>query len=156
MPGQEDLYMRISGGIYALFPQSSYSQGENGPIPLIPAGTVYHIGDPYMDHSGLAAASTRHNTGRFGEDPYGRLNLRLEPQRSGPAGQRPASRSAATLPFTGVDRRQPREGSPIMDHSRAATIVTDAHYRANRVRELMQSAANAVRVRTLTTDSSAN
>lgn len=156
LPGHEDLYMRISGGIYALFPQSAYSQGKNGPIPLIPAGTVYHIGYPIMDHLGLADASTHHDEGRVGEDPYGRLNLRLDPQRSGPTRQRQALSSAATVPFTGVDRRQPREGSPIVDHSSASTIVTDARYRANRVRELMQSAANAVRVRTLSTNSSAN
>ena len=156
LPGQEDLYLRVSGGIYALFPQSAYSQGENGPIPLIPAGTVYHMGYPNMDHLGLADASTRQNEGRMGEDPYGRLNLRLEPQRSGPAGQRQAFRSAATVPFTGVDRRQPREGSPIVNHPSASTIVTDASYRANRIRELMQSAANAVRARTLSTDSSTN
>ncbi len=153
-PGQEDLYMRVNGGIHAVFPQSAYSSGRNGPIPLIPAGTIFYIGQPDLDRTGQADPSTPQDEGRIGEDRYGRLNLREYPERSGQAKQRWTSRSATTVPFTGVDMRQTREGSPIVNPSNPSTIVTDARYRENRIRELMQSAANAMRDRTLGTDPS--
>ena len=155
-PGEEELYMRVNGGIYALFPQSAYSPGANGPIPLIPAGTIFYIGQPELDRTGQAGPSTPQDEGRVGEDPYGRLNMRVYPDRGGQAEYRRTSRSAATVPFTGVDRRQPREDSAVPNHSNASTIVTDARYRENRIRELMQSAANAVRARTLQTLPSAS
>ncbi len=153
-PGQEDLYMRINGGIHAVFPQSVYSSGRNGPVPLIPAGTIFYIGRPDLGSTSQADPSAPQDEGRVGEDRYGRLNLRLYPERTGQAEQRRISRSAVTVPFPSLDRRQPREGSAVVNHSNASTIVTDAHYRENRIRELMQSAANSVRARTLSTDPS--
>jgi len=46
VPGKNDLLMRINGGIYAVFPQSEYAKRDNRVVPLIPAGTVFYIGQP--------------------------------------------------------------------------------------------------------------
>ena len=153
-PGQEDLYMRIIGGIHAVFPQSAYSSGRNGPVPLIPAGTIFYIGLPDLGPTGQADPSAPQDDGRVGEDRYGRLNLRVYPERTGQAEQRRISRSAVTVPFPSLDKRRPEQSSAVPNQSNASTIVTDARYRENRIRELMQSAANAVRVRTQSTDPS--
>ena len=93
-PGQEDLYMRINGGVHAVFPQSVYSSGRNGPIPLIPAGTMFYIGQPDLGSAGQADPSAPQDDGHVGEDQYGRLNLRLYPERTGQAEQQRMSRSA--------------------------------------------------------------
>lgn len=42
VPGMPDMLMRIAGGMYAVFPQSVYS--ESG--AMIPPGTTFHIGAP--------------------------------------------------------------------------------------------------------------
>ena len=42
--GSEDVYVRTSGGLHAVFRSSEYMQTKDGEIPLVPAGTVYCIG----------------------------------------------------------------------------------------------------------------
>lgn len=42
--GADDSLMRISGGLVATFPRSQYAGSQSGPVPLIPAGTVFRIG----------------------------------------------------------------------------------------------------------------
>jgi hypothetical protein len=44
--GGPDRYMRIDGAIAAIFPQSIYATTRMGELPLVPAGTVFHIGLP--------------------------------------------------------------------------------------------------------------
>jgi hypothetical protein len=46
VPGRPDLRMRINGGIFAIFPFSTYAQSRRGTVPLIPANTVFFIGEP--------------------------------------------------------------------------------------------------------------
>ena len=145
VPDRDDLLMRIEGGMYALFPQSMYTQGRNGTLPVIPAGTVFHIGYPNMERFGQVDALTRQGEGRVGDDPYdGKLNLRMDPRRGRQAGVRRTVLGTSTVPFTGVSRPQPKEDSQTVQPSIASTIVTDADYRADRIRDLMQSAAKAV------------
>lgn len=43
LPGQ---YVRRAGGLVATFPISRYLPTQNGTLVEIPAGTVFHIGDP--------------------------------------------------------------------------------------------------------------
>lgn len=43
--GSEDVYVRKSGGLSAVFRTSAYVQTTNGDIPIVPAGTVYYIGE---------------------------------------------------------------------------------------------------------------
>jgi hypothetical protein len=137
--------MRIEGGIYALFPRSMYTQGENGTLPVIPAGTVFHIGYPDAERFGQVDASTRQVEGRVGDDPYdGRLNLRVDPRRGRQPGVRRTVLGTSTVPFTGLGRQRPERVPQTVRQSSASTIVTDADYRADRIRDLMQSAAKAV------------
>jgi hypothetical protein len=46
VPGRPDLLMRVNGSVYAVFPQSVYSEGKKGIVPMIPANTVFYIGAP--------------------------------------------------------------------------------------------------------------
>lgn len=43
--GSDDVYVRKSGGLSAVFRTSSYVRTPNGEIPTVPAGTVYYIGE---------------------------------------------------------------------------------------------------------------
>ncbi len=144
---REDLLLRIDGAIYAIFPQSMYTQGENGTLPLITAGTVFHIGYPDLESLGRVDASTRQVEGRVGDDPYGRLNLRVDPRRARQTGVRRTVLGTSTVPFTGLGRQWPERVPQTVRQSSASTIVTDADYRADRMRDLMQSAAKAVATR---------
>lgn len=144
VPNRDDLLMRIEGGIYAVFPQSVYTQGKNGTVPLIPAGTVFYIGYPDLERLGQVDASTGRGEGRVGDDPYGRINLRVDPRRARQTGVRRTKLGTSTVPFTGLDRQRSKRVPQTARQSVAPTIVTDANYRADRVRDLMQSAAKAV------------
>jgi len=42
--GPDDLLMRVDGAVVALFPRSVYALGRRGVVPLVPPGTVFHIG----------------------------------------------------------------------------------------------------------------
>lgn len=46
VPGDDERFMRIDGGLYAVFPQSVYTNRRFGELPLIPANTVFWIGTP--------------------------------------------------------------------------------------------------------------
>ncbi len=145
VPDRDDLLMRIEGGIYAIFPQSMYTQGENGTLPLIPAGTVFHIGYPDLERLGRVDASTPQGEGRVGNDPYdGRLDLRVDPRRGRQAGVRRTRLGTSTVSVRGLGRQRPERVPQTVRQSSASTIVTDADYRADRIRDLMQSAAKAV------------
>jgi hypothetical protein len=37
-------FVRAHGGVYAVFPRSDYVQTRGGVVPIVPAGTVYHLG----------------------------------------------------------------------------------------------------------------
>lgn len=46
VPGQEGMFMRMDGGLTAIFPKGVYSQTPFGDLPEVPPGTVFHIGTP--------------------------------------------------------------------------------------------------------------
>ncbi|MCE2882955.1 MAG: hypothetical protein LW636_11455 [Planctomycetaceae bacterium] len=46
VPGSDDLVMRGSGALFAVFPRSVYARTARGSVPLAPPGTVFHIGMP--------------------------------------------------------------------------------------------------------------
>lgn len=145
VPDRDHLLMRIEGGIYAIFPQSMYTRGKNGILPLIPAGTVFHIGYPDLERFGQVDASTRQGEDGVGDDPYeDRLNLRVDPRRARQTGVRRTKLGTSTVPFTGLGRQRLERVPETVRQSVAPTIVTDADYRADRIRALMQSAAKAV------------
>lgn len=37
-------FVRAHGGVYAVFPRSDYVQTRRGAVPIVPAGTVFHLG----------------------------------------------------------------------------------------------------------------
>lgn len=45
VPGRDDLFMRIHGGLIAVFPRSVYVPTRRGGVPVIPPGTRFYIGD---------------------------------------------------------------------------------------------------------------
>jgi hypothetical protein len=47
--GSEEVYVRQSGGLRAVFKYPVYIDTETGAIPIVPAGTVYCIGEVTQD-----------------------------------------------------------------------------------------------------------
>ncbi len=43
--GSADIYVRKSGGLSAIFRSSEYVETASGDVPIVPAGTVYCIGE---------------------------------------------------------------------------------------------------------------
>lgn len=54
--GSDDVYVRKSGGLHAIFKQSVYVNTIVGEVPIIPAGTVYSIGEIRTDLLGQIGA----------------------------------------------------------------------------------------------------
>ena len=47
--GSDGVYVRKAGGLRAVFRNSAYFDTKDGSVPLIPAGTVYSIGEMRVD-----------------------------------------------------------------------------------------------------------
>ena len=43
--GSEDIFVRKSGGLTAVFRNAEYRQLPSGEVPIVPAGTTYYIGE---------------------------------------------------------------------------------------------------------------
>lgn len=55
-------FVRAHGGVYAVFPRSDYVQTRQGVIPIVPAGTVFHLGSlPKSERASSSAADTALN-----------------------------------------------------------------------------------------------
>jgi hypothetical protein len=61
VPGDPSQLMRVDGGLYAVFPSSSYAFTREGPVALIPSDAVFWIGPPISI---------------MPDDPAGRLTVR--------------------------------------------------------------------------------
>jgi hypothetical protein len=59
--GSDDVYVRKAGGLYAIFKQSVYVNTKFGEVPVIPAGTVYSIGEIRVDLLGQIGAIAEPN-----------------------------------------------------------------------------------------------
>jgi hypothetical protein len=164
VPGYEDdLFMRVDGAIYAVFPQSVYANSQSGPVPLIPHGTIFYIGSESMNAlTALNEPADNVWVDRSGLRIDSRIDFRREAPEDGgdPNARSSASREAAAERFSmGTSpsmRSMPRSrivrpASPGSAASRddegsstlAKTIATDETYRADRLRELMRRAAEA-------------
>lgn len=92
-------FARVQGGLVAVFPQSQYAQTKNGAVPVIPAGTVFHIGAPKLPVSpgapgsvGRRAAPARPGIERPSTKASARDAVPLSPARpDGPAAPIPLS-----------------------------------------------------------------
>ena len=143
LPGTGQFF-RADGALYAVFNQSTYgaysNRGGSGFVPTIPDGTVFHIGSP------LDGAMT--GTGSMSFRAPGRIDQRIldEPGSGRLDGRHDHAMNAP--PTTPIAERQMTPPPPVTARrvqydARVRTIVTDADYRASRLRTLMRRAAEA-------------
>jgi hypothetical protein len=134
VPGRDDLYMRISGGLIAVFPQSVYSRQRGGQRPLIPPGTMFYIGSPATVFGISPQQQPSH-----ADEVSSRVDLRVDPYAPPDAGQIAAS--------TDMLHGGPHDLLRGAVHTRPApagpTIVGDPEYRARRIDQLLQQAVAA-------------
>jgi hypothetical protein len=145
--GLEGRFVRVQGGVYAVFPRSQYRPTRAGLLPTVPPDTVFHIGPPPQVHQVSPSAD--------GDRP---LDLPLDWRRDRrwrpPAVQergwsvRPLAVRAEPAVLAGPTTVTADGTTPTSHRSRTAaplprTIVNDRAYRARRLRELVQSAASS-------------
>ena len=146
VPGRDDLLMRMDGGMVAVFPRSTYVRSGRGNIPTIPPGTVFYIGVPthlamgVPDRDGVLPGQQFRLGSRVAPrvDQMQVTQFSDNPQNG--HGSLPDSsglRSAAAGSMPTISNLDPLR--PVV-----TTIVNDHAYRAQRVEQLMQQAANAV------------
>jgi len=135
LPGATDRYMRIDGALHAVFPRSEYvritSRRASVVLPSIPAGTVFYIGAP-PPADGIYSAP-----GPATPDPRAEAaDVSSAMLPAGPPSVYATRLHAVPGRFEGPAPRIEMTAAP-------ATIVTDAEYRAERLRVLMRQAAGA-------------
>lgn len=142
VPGRDDQFMRVQGALHAVFPKSVYAYDKKkGIYPVVPDGTVFHIGLPPPD------PDARPQPARPAEAFPGRIDLRFRPAQALPV--------AAAVPLRPYDAMEdepnagrvinvPVRERPMMNRSRLR-IVSDREYRTERLHELMIRAAQSVR-----------
>lgn len=134
VPGRDDRYMRISGGIYAVFPQSMYAPTRHGPAPLIPAGTIFFVGPPsWMQPPALAQAS---------EQPPSPLRVQTRVNARIDEALLDEVQTPAPLPPQTAEARDSAAASSTPAGPR---IVSDQEYRGERIARLLSHAARANR-----------
>lgn len=156
-------FARIQGGIVAVFPRSVYERHGGMLVPVIPPGTVFHVGVPLTDAgaSGSAGLSGRSVSGaavpsRNAVDHSVSLRAEMAVQDydraargDGDEGPRPAEGTASgeTTEVVAVSASR-RAGSPWPGRARERpalepALFTDPEYRARRVRRLLEQAAGS-------------
>lgn len=154
--GTDDLLMRAHGGLYAVFPESTYQRGSSN--AMVPTGTVFYIGRSSLKQIGLPDIDPV--TGEIAEKPEGlrgdEVDARVDARVDGRV------REGVTMPTQGllidaqrasrsmVSRVVPAMKMQVVgdvDEATAANapILHDANYRVERVAELLARAASAER-----------
>jgi hypothetical protein len=122
-PGSRDRFMRVQGGLYAVFPESVYGPTREGQLEaLVPHDTMFHIGPPTLLSSEPPPAAPRPEA-----LVRGRIDLKIGPQRE------PAR------PPGGFEARSTGRASSRIT---LPAIVSDEAYRQRRVRSLLRRAAD--------------
>lgn len=130
--GHDDFFVRTNGALYAVFDRTNYVQTEEGPMSVVPAGTVYHIG-------GLPVALTGGST----------APRRLQPMANGTGeivAQALESQRIEADPNIEDETTASRWRSPVPPGAEPETLprfVDDPVYRRQRILLLMQAATNA-------------
>lgn len=120
----ERIYMRMYGGIVAVFPRGSYVNTPQGAAAAIPPGTVFHLGEP-EDVLGESAAPAAMRPGQVNL----RENLATTDGRS--TGQPPRQQ-----PAPGARTQQTEPAEP-------PSIFSSEPYRQRRMAALIADAARA-------------
>lgn len=155
VPGRDDLLMRFDGGVTAVFPESVYtSNGDGGVSTLVPPNTVFYIGLPqadsllrFTDSFGPATGASSMPGAASEVQPARVFDMRdeLPPgSHAGDATIKPRGSQPANMPFS-TRRVDPGEMDQHqrVDEEDGPAIVADDDYRAQRVRTLLQRAAQA-------------
>lgn len=152
-PAGEEVYARISGGLTAVFPRSDYVATKKGTAVLIPAGTIFYIGElpkpmPGSLNTQSSAAEparpvgpTRTGLMRASLTAVGQTDLRVDSRATPPSARSQiAPQQNATPPAEPPPAPSPRPAQPMA--SRAQDVMSETH-RRDRVRVLMQAAVRA-------------
>jgi len=144
-PDGSGRYMRVSGGISALFPRSEYFEGPGYLFPLIPAGTEFFIGpipitEPAYTGPGESEEDSRLDlmaSGRMSGQTFGQMSNRLQP------GDPPLFRQIHATSHPGVTllellARREREADARV--SAPKSVWSDEGYRRVRLASLLERA----------------
>ena len=130
--GTDDRFIRINGGLYAVFERSLYVPSEDGLVPLIPGGTVFYIGRPSFLRD-VEQPASQEKIGLLDKRSH---SNRLDTRNLGVRSE--ATFSDATFEPL-LHRSSGRDtDAGTSDHEVAATINNDPDYRAARIRQLMK------------------
>ncbi|HRQ76909.1 MAG TPA: hypothetical protein PK098_13425 [Phycisphaerales bacterium] len=149
MPGFGNQFVRVDGGLYAVFPQSAYAPSREGAVPLIPGGTEYYMGDPtgaaYRPANGTLGPPRAITAVPMGIRIDSRIDVSPEPLAESPRARvRPGSESNRATEV----REVPGVIEPIEPPSQKplnvpGTMFGDEDYRAARLLELLSRAVRA-------------
>jgi hypothetical protein len=167
VPGRDDMLMRASGGIYAVFPQSVYVATDQGVMVEVPPGTIYTIGAPsnWMlpprslgpsmvlerpDRIGAPAAmssAAHQGQGNTSQALVTRIVPRQGVLVNDDEWSTAVDDSSAFLvgDTSAIAMRQAVPATPPEPSQMLRTIATDPEYRAQRLAELMRIAVEAAR-----------
>lgn len=143
VPGRDDLYMRVQGGVYAVFPRGLYGQSRGSTVAMVPANTVFFVGMPDAAWLDVHFPSSRARSGAgAGAESVRITTLVEEPEGVGSSPPRPLPLPEARLPkllrhdtmITPAVLTPPRR----TPHGR---IVYDESYRRERIAALLRRAA---------------
>jgi hypothetical protein len=157
VPGRPDLFMRSSGAVHAVFPQSVYVETERGLTPAVPAGTTFAIGMPspwtlpprqIQPTLQQPTATSAAGMTTIDRSMVSRRNTRMNTLVSEtPPDDSPQDHAEVLLTESDIRLEQPALAQPPHPSTILRTIVTDEALRADRLVELLQHAAQAFRAR---------
>ena len=114
VPGDPDRMMRVNGGLRAIFTQSVYQSTAFGSFPLIPASTVFQIGESAVVPE---------------ERPASEKGAVESPDYEG----------MARAGFGYVPDASPGSDGPATESAELPRFVTDADYRRRRLDEILRA-----------------
>lgn len=149
MPGLSGQFVRVDGGLYAVFPHSAYAPSREGAVPLIPGGTEYYMGDPtgaaYRPANGTLGPPRAITAVPMGIRIDSRIDVSPEPLADSPRARvRPGGESTrATEVRTSGSASEAMEPPSQELLNVPGTMFGDEDYRAARLLELLSRAIRA-------------
>jgi len=153
VPGHPDLLMRRDGAMTAIFHRSRYEETEDGLVPLIPDGAIFHLG-PIDDNllatitgrglAGVGPAGGRRPPDSADARADGRVSSMVSPMQA----ERPGRETGPLVFPTFRSPAAPAPGArpaPPDAETEAPTIWNSEVYRRTRLQSLLRDAARADR-----------
>ncbi|MBY0112162.1 MAG: hypothetical protein K2Y21_05030 [Phycisphaerales bacterium] len=144
-------FVRAHGGVYAVFPRSDYVQTRHGVVPIVPAGTTFHLG-------GLPKAKQDSSDAENSSAPASAASPKparpMRQDQAAPSNLAPNAESAQAQPASGTKGHAARRSSDISSEDSALTagvapgpaadsIWTSDFYRIRRSSALLDRALDA-------------